>query len=154
EFGPPNSAARAQLIVADILLDLAVQDPMESAQHFKARFAHPLIVEGARLAAESGDPVGGVGADLTEARWSRLVGQNVDRIALIERAMRLGHEWEDEAVLAQAFTTLGDELVSQGRPEAGVYRYRDVSGLLDGSEAPALGVWALRALLRQEEFAS
>lgn len=151
ELGAPISAARAQLIVADILLDLAMQQPTAQTQQIQANLAQPLIAEGVRLVGASGDPVGAALADLTDARWSRLAGRSGDRIGAIESAIRLGHELEDEAILAQAFTALGDELVAQGQTESGIYRYRDVQGLLDGSDVPALGVWARRALHKEWE---
>ena len=139
------------MIVADILLDLAVQQPTAQTRQIQANLAQPLIAEGVRLVGASGDPVGAALADLTDARWSRLAGRSGDRIGAIESAMRLGHELDDEAILAQAFTALGDELVAQGQTESGIYRYRDVQGLLDGSDVPALGVWARRALHKEWE---
>lgn len=101
--------------------------------------------EGIRLARNAGDPIGEALLGLAGARISRLMGTDEHRMSMIEHAPRVGEQFGDEAVLAHAFTTLGDELAAQGEREAALYRYRDVRHLLDGSDVPALGVWALRA---------
>lgn len=151
ELGAPISAARAQLVVADIRLDLAMREPTEQARRRQVDFAQPLITEGMRLIAESGDPVGRALAQLTETRWSRLAGRSDDRIRSIEGVITLGNELKDVAILTQAYTSLGDELRHQGHAEAGFQRYYQAQSQAKETESPALGVWAQRALLRRSE---
>lgn len=145
QLGSPVSAARGQLILADTLLDIAAlsQTPLE--QQLAAFRAHPYVQNGLALAQMSSDPIGESLLGLAHARVSRMMGIEVERMDKIEHALRIAQQYEDDAVLAQAFTALGDELVSRGEYEAARYRYRDVRHLLDGSDVLALGVWARRA---------
>jgi tetratricopeptide (TPR) repeat protein len=150
EFGSPISAARAQLIVAEIQLDLATQQTTVGARRLHAGAARPQITEGLRLAAEAGDPVGTALLEFAETRWSRLEGREADRLGSIDHLVQLGRHLDDKGILAQAYTALGDELMFQGDAENAIYRYRDVRAMLHGSDIPALGVWARRALHKIE----
>lgn len=152
ETGSLVSAARGQLILADTLLDVVARQPNGAWRRAMAVAAQPHVEGGLRLAREAGDPVGESLLLLAEARWRRLAGRPGDRLAVIEQAMRVGQRFEDEAVLAQAFTALGDELAAQGRWDAALARYREVHGLLDGSDVPALGAWAARAVHLAAEY--
>lgn len=151
EHGSPASAARSQLVWAHIALDIAARAPHEGERRFLATVALPHIELAQGLVREAGDPIGECLCTLIRTRMSRLAGQHEDRISAVEQVVRRGRLLDDEAVLAQAFTALGDELAAQGDLEAAVHRYRDVRMLLDGSEVPALEVWARRAIHHLEE---
>jgi len=148
ELGSPISAARSQLIIAEITLDIAEKESDATRRHDLAMDAQPHIALASRLAGDAGDQIGAGIISLADARLSRLIGKDQDRIALIEQIANVGQRLGDEAVLAQAFTALGTELAAQGNTEAALQRYRDVRHILDGSDVPALGIWALRAANR------
>jgi hypothetical protein len=82
---------------------------------------------------------------------SRLIGREQNRISIIEQVANMGQQVDDEALMAQAFTAWGAELAAQGDKGAALHRYREVRHILDGSDVPALGIWALRASRRIEE---
>lgn len=145
QLGSPISAARGQLIVADTLLDIAAQSTTRAEQQLHASRARPYVDAGLVLVRAAGDPIGESLLGLANARVSRLIEIEDDRMGMIEHALRTAQQCEDEALLAQAFTALGDELISRREYEAARYRFRDVRHLLDGSDVLALGVWARRA---------
>ncbi|HST89453.1 MAG TPA: hypothetical protein VLJ14_13840 [Ktedonobacterales bacterium] len=60
--------------------------------------------------------------------------------------LRAARRFHDEAVLAEALTCLGDELITQGQRASALDQYRQVIDVLAGSQIPAVGVWAQRAL--------
>lgn len=146
EASSPASAARSQMMVADVALDLAERFPDGMDRYGMLRVARPHVQLGLRLARAAHDEIGQGMARLTQARYSRLAGRNEDRIALIEQVARTAQQRDDEALLAQAFTALGDELAALGEEESALNRYREVLAVLDGSDVPALGIWAHRAL--------
>ncbi|HEV8191356.1 MAG TPA: hypothetical protein VGP82_07700, partial [Ktedonobacterales bacterium] len=74
----------------------------------------------------------------------------MDRLGAIDHLVQFGRRLDDKGILAQAYTALGDELLFQGDAANATYRYRDVRALLRGSDIPALGVWAWRALHKIE----
>jgi tetratricopeptide (TPR) repeat protein len=148
ELGSPISAARSQLIIAEITLDIAEKESDATRRHDLAMDAQPHIALASHLACDAGDQIGAGITCQADARLSRLIGKDQDRIALIEQVANVGQRLGDEAVLAQAFTALGTELAAQGNTEAALQRYRDVRHILDGSDVPALGIWALRAANR------
>ncbi len=150
EFGSPISAARAQLIVAEIQLDLAAQRSTREGRRLQARPAQAQITAGLRLAAEAADPVGTALLEFAEARRSRLEGLNTDRLGAIDRLVQIGQHLHDTGILAQAYTALGDELMFQGDAENAANHYHEALAQIDGSDIPALGVWAWRALYKQQ----
>lgn len=150
ELGSPISAARSQLIVADVKLDLAERADDPARQYELALESQPHIERARGLAADAADLNGMSLVSLVDVRLSRLTGRAQDRIAAIKEIAKTGQRLEDEAVVAQAYTSLADELHAQGAVEDALYRYREVRHLLDGSDVPALGIWALRAAHRIE----
>jgi hypothetical protein len=150
-LGSPISTARSQVLVEDITLDLAARARHENERRLQATLAGPHLEAAYQLAAQAGDPYGECLCALADTRLSRLSGLHADRVAAIERVAQTGQRLGDEAILAQAFTALGDELMAQGQLEAAAHRYDDVRQLLDGSDVPALGVWARRAAHRLTE---
>jgi len=103
------------------------------------------------LAAEAGGATGAGFVQLSAVRLSRLRRVNEDRLPPIERVLQDACRLGDYALLAQGFTTLGDELLARGRREAALAHYRDAIGILDGSEMGALEVWPRSALHRARE---
>lgn len=148
EGGNGGSAARIQTVTADIALDFAAALPEGTDRHALLQLAQPHLALALQRADEADDEPGSVLARLTGARASRMRGDNIDRLETIEWLARAASRLDDVALLAQAFTVLGDELASQGdaEREAAMSCYRQVLAILDGSDVPALGVWARRAL--------
>ena len=75
-------------------------------------------------------------------------GNDVDRLAILEHQAQAARRLGDVGLLGEAFTALGDELAACGQSEAAQTCYRQVLGILDGSDLRALGAWAWRALHR------
>jgi hypothetical protein len=71
---------------------------------------------------------------------------------VIEAAFRAAHHLDDDALRAQGLTVLAEELDARGEHDAALNRYRDVLHVLDGSDVPAAGIWAQRALRLAEEM--
>ena len=145
ELGPPISAARSQLVIAEIKLDIAARYSLASRQHDLAMEAKPYVDKAVSLLGAAGDEIGNALVSLTDVRLGRMLRRNEDRIARIEQVANMGQQLDDEAILVQAMTALGAELGHQGQSEAAMYRDREVRRMLDGSDVPALGIWALRA---------
>jgi hypothetical protein len=152
--GPSASAVRIQTVVADITLDLAANAPLGTWRDLLVETASSHLDLALRVAREIGDKQGQVLSRLIATRASRMRNDNVSRVDLIETLAREGHQLHDDALLAQAFTALGDELVARGEVESGLSCFRQVMGLLDGGETPALAVWAWRAYHRTREWQS
>lgn len=150
----PNlgTAARVHALVADAALDFARTFTAEGDRDYQIRFALPHIRIARDFATEGVDEIGKGMVQLTLARYSRLCRTDEDRVATIETVANLARRERDDALLAQAFTALGDELLFQDKREQGMNLYRAVLNLLQGSEVPALAVWARRPLLRAAEF--
>ena len=154
QAGASASAVRIQTIVADIALDLSLTAIGSTQRALMLETATSHLDVALRLAEEVGDTNGHVLTRLIQLRASRLRGDNTGRVGLIEVLAREGCQLNDDTLLARAFTTLGDELVSQGEQESGLTCYRQVLGLLDGSEMPALAIWARRAYHQAREWQS
>jgi tetratricopeptide (TPR) repeat protein len=150
--GSSASAVRIQTVVADIALDLARNAVGSTQRCSLVATASSHLDLALRMAEELGDASGQVLTRLIATRASRMRNDNVSRVGLIEVLAREGRQLHDEALLAQAFTALGDELVALGELESGRRCYREVLGLLDGSEVPALAIWARRAYHRAREW--
>jgi tetratricopeptide (TPR) repeat protein len=152
DAGQPTSAARIQILVAEIALDLADHFTIGSARSAFAKLGHAHTQVAKGLAKEAGDAIGEALAALASARYSRLCGRNENRIARLERVAHTAQQLDDSALLAQAVTALGDELASLGEKEQALNRYRDVISVLDRSDMPTLSLPARRALLLSQEM--
>ena len=148
-----GTAARVQALVADAALDFAATFAAEGDRENQIRFALPHIQIAQEFATEGVDEIGKGMVRLTLARYSRLCRRDEDRVTIIEDVAGLARRDKDDALLAQAFTALGDELLFQGKREQGMNLYRAVLEVLRGSDVPALEVWARRPLLYAAEFA-
>ncbi|HLJ81180.1 MAG TPA: hypothetical protein VKT52_06840 [Ktedonobacterales bacterium] len=147
-----GTAARVQALVADAALDFAQTFSAEGDREYQIRFALPHIQLARKFATEAVDEIGKGLIHLTLARYSRLCGWDEDRITSIEGVAGLARRERDDALLAQAFTALGDEMLARGERAQGMNLYRAVLEVLHSSDVPALEVWARRPLLRAAEF--
>lgn len=152
---PAISRGRNEYLLADFALDVAERIPDGPADANRTEFLrlaqqHLDIAE--FLGRQTDDGPGRGLIALGRARYSRLHGTNEDRVARIEWALEVGQRREDHALLAQGFTALGDEYISQGEQERGLDCYRQALGLLDGSAFPVLSVQPRRKLLRASEM--
>lgn len=150
-LGPPISAARIKMVAGDVVMDLAGTLPRKQDRSSLLGLAWSHIQESLRLAQEAGDEIGRGLALLTRARYSRLSGQNEDRILVIERVVRQARAVNDAGLLAHALTALADELAAQLHVESALNVSREVIQVTTSSELPFLAVGARRALLRDSE---
>jgi hypothetical protein len=146
------SAARSQLAIAEIQLDIAAREPLSARRRDLALEAQSFIDTAMTLLSTDRDEIGMTLISLTDVRLSRLLGRQEDRIARIHTIATRGLCLDDEAILGQAMTSLGDELAARGECEHALHRYHDVRHILDGSDIPALGIWALRGMHRIEHL--
>jgi tetratricopeptide (TPR) repeat protein len=146
EVGSPASAARIRAILADVQLDLGERMPGGTVRDRSFAHARSNLCLAASLAIEAQDPIGKEFVRLRTIRLDRLLQRNQSQVRRIERVLRTAGRLHDDAVLAEALTALGDELSMQGQKAAALDQYRQVIGLLDGSQISAVGVWAQRAL--------
>ncbi len=151
---PAISQARLFLFWASTILDL-LEDPVACANG-PARTrsslfaeAHELLWRAEQLAKQAYDLAGLNLLQLAYARFARLRGDNSDRQGSIESVIRTATQVDECALLAQAFTALGDELAGRNTPEPlrALDCYRQAIGLLDGSSVPILALPARRKLL-------
>lgn len=151
-YGGSASIVRIQTLVADVTLDLANAMPFGIDRRALSNLAlsHQRIAT--QLANDSSDEAGQGLALLSYARYSQMVAKNEDRIATIERVARMAQHLNDDGLLAQSFTTLGNEFAASGNQQAATALYRQVLQLLDGSDMPVLAVFANRALLQAQEM--
>jgi tetratricopeptide (TPR) repeat protein len=145
-----GSTVRIQVVVADVALDLAATMPPGTDRDALLTLAEPHITRATVVATEVGDDIGGLLARLTALRLMRMRGENRDRVAPIEEIARRARRLQDDALLAQAFTALGNEWSERKEHESAQVCYRQTLSILDGSDVPALGVWAKRELLRAD----
>lgn len=151
ESGSPASAARIQTFTADVLLDFAASLPYGTARDAQIFAAGEHVALAQALAEEASDEAAIGLTLLSDIRHSRMAGDNVARLALAEEVAHLARRIEDNALLAQALTTIGDELAALGRHDAALSSYARVLDTLEGSEVPALAVWAQSALHHARE---
>ncbi len=146
EIGSPPSAARIRAILADIELDLAERLPGGTARQRRITSAQDHLHLAIRLAREAQDTIGKQFVHLRAIRLDRLVQRDQSQLRRIEHVLRAARRFHDEAVLAEALTCLGDELITQGQRASALDQYRQVIDVLAGTQIPAVGVWAQRAL--------
>jgi hypothetical protein len=111
------------------------------------KLAWPHLSMATSLAREAHDPIGRLMTQLTRIRYGRLRQSSENRIAMIENVIRKARKLGDTAVVAEAFTSLGDELLASGEMNSARNLYQQVLAMLDGGDFPAVGLRARRALL-------
>jgi tetratricopeptide (TPR) repeat protein len=146
ELGSPSNAGRVESMLSDCALDVAERVAQGTHRDSLLRLARRHIDLARAFAQEGEDQMSTWMIRLREARYSRLVRANEDRIAAILKIARLAQAVEDEVMLSEAFTFLGDELASQGEIESALNRYREAIAVMEGSEVPAQEKWARRSI--------
>jgi tetratricopeptide (TPR) repeat protein len=150
--GAAPSAARIHSVVADVALDQAARLPTSSERNRLLEMAQSHLDLARRLAEEVLDQPGAVLVQLIQVRARRLMRSNENRVAQIERLARTANRFHDHALVGQAFTAIGDEWSSLGERQSSLGAYREALAVLDGSDVPALAVWAQRAIRWDQEW--
>jgi tetratricopeptide (TPR) repeat protein len=158
-LGSPDELARLRIVTADITLDALVPLGSGIAYHYRedlVRLARTQLelALGTIGDADKTDVAGRCKGLLAHARLSRALGEDEDRLALLESVGKTAEALHDLPLLGQVYTALGDEFGAAGRAEAESQRncYRRALAVVEGSHAPAYGTWARRSLLRDAEF--
>ncbi len=154
---PAISRGRLEYLFAEFALDVAERIPDGPAAANRTaplRLARERLDLAATLATQANDRPGHSLITLGQARYSRIRKTTADRVTQIERVIRTARHLDDHALLAQAFTALGDELADQGEQEQALDCYRQTLGLLDGSAVAALEILPRRRLLLASEMAA
>lgn len=146
----PISYERAEIFVAQTALDFA--DVFSgSDRDALLMLAAPHLERAEQIARETDDRPGQGLTKLMRAYSARLSAENRDRAADIEDVIQLARKLEDIALLAQAYTALGDEYASQGQQEPALACYNTTVEVISRSELPVLALPARRALLAARE---
>lgn len=156
QWGHPDELARLRVVVADISLDLIMPVGTGIPRHYREDLlAQARLCLAQALGAMTDDPAGMCMAELAEARLSRALAMNEDRVAKLESLGQVAEQLHDLPLLAQVYTALGDEFGSSGEAEreSQFNCYRRALGVAEASQAPAYSVWARRGLLLEAEFA-
>lgn len=151
---PLVSQDRIHVFVAATALDVAATFEAGSPAGSRTPFlslARSHLARAEQLAREAHDQPGKVLIQVMRTRYSRLSGRTADRVTALEKVIRTAQHLDDEALLAEGLTALGDEFAACGEQESALSCYRQVLQALDGRQIPTLGVPAHRALLRIQE---
>jgi tetratricopeptide (TPR) repeat protein len=124
----------------------------ESDHNAYIELALPYVKRSVQKAHQSNDSSGLGLALLAEARYDRVSGRNLNRVKRIEAVIQQGYQSDDLTVLSQAYTELGRECAALGQAEAALNCYRRALDTVDGTDIPALGKFAWRALLLAQEM--
>ena len=151
QLDSPFTAARAQLMVAEVALDLAQSVTWDTDRSAFIQLAQPHCELAGTLVKDGGDIGGESLVSLTRVRLNRLSRKNSHRFSTIEQIVWTAKQRGDTALLAQSLTTLADELAFLGEVEQSLNINRQVLDVLHGSDLPALGLGSRRALLRAGE---
>lgn len=152
ESGSAISAARAQALAAEAAMDYVSAFRAYADRSAILKLAWPHLSMATNLAREAHDPIGRLMIQLTRIRYGRLRQSNENRIAKIENIIRKARNFGDTALVADAFTSLADELAASGETESARNLYQQVLAMLDGGDFPAVGVRARRALMIPREW--
>jgi len=145
---------RLNSLVTEIALDLAETLPASTSSTGRDAFlqlAHPYVKCAVQKAHQTSDNSGLCLALLAEARYDRVSGQNVNRVKRIEAVIQQGYQLDDIIILAGAYTELGREFAALGEAESALDCYRRALDAV-GTDMPALGAFARRALLLAREM--
>ncbi len=152
ESGSAISAARAQALAAEAAMDYVSAFRADADRSAILKLAWPHLSMAMSLAREAQDPIGRLMTQLTRIRYGRLRQSNENRITKIENIIRQARELGDTALVADAFTSLADELAASGETESARNLYQQVLAMLDGGDFPAVGARARRALMIPREW--
>jgi hypothetical protein len=148
----PISRDRFETLLVQV--SLAWADKLSQGTYREAvlALALPHLQMAERVAKQTQDIPGQGLAQLSRIHYQRLTGANVRRISSLEAVLRLGAELGDVALLAQAYTILGDDLVFSGNVQSSLNCYRSALRTLEGSQVNVYATIARRALLTYQEM--
>ena len=147
------SRDRLEFFLAEAALDWADMLPPGTDSDALVSLSLPHLQSAERLARESVDNPGQGLAQLARARYDRLSGGgNMQRLAALEAVAQLGTELGDIAIVAQAYTALGDEFAARQESASSLTCYHTTLDVLKGSQVAVLANPARRALLKFQEM--
>jgi hypothetical protein len=148
----PISRDRFETFLVQVSLSWAGKLPQGTYRDAVLALALPHLETAERLAKQTQDIPGQGLAQLSRIHYQRLTGANARRISSLEAVLRLGTELGDVALLAQAYNTLGDDLVFSDEVESSLNCYRSALRTLEGSQVRVYGTIARRSLLTYQEM--
>jgi hypothetical protein len=147
------SRDRLEFFLAETALDWADTLPPGTDRDALVSLSLPHLQSAERLAQESLDNPGQGLAQLARAHYDRLSGGgHMQRVAALEAVVRLGTELGDIAIVAQAYTALGDEFAARQESVSSLTCYHTTLDVLKGSQVAVLANPARRALLKFQEM--
>lgn len=153
DLGNASSAGRITFHAAECALDLAQRLDVQGSECDRLlSVAHEHLMAARRLATSDHDENGQVLTALGLARWSRIARRNEARRETLESLLAHARGLDDEILIAQSYTLLGDELAFHEEREQANTCYRAALDALEGTDSPAAGVWAWRSLRFPEEW--
>lgn len=153
DLGDTTSADRIIYHSAECALDIAQQLDIQGSEcDRKLAEAHGQLKASCKLATSDHDENGQVLASLGVIRWSRIARRNEDRLDRLDRILTRAYTLNDEILIAQTYTTFGDEFAFREERESSSACYRAALDALQGTDSPAAGVWAWRALHIPQEW--
>jgi hypothetical protein len=146
------SRDRFEVFLAQVGLAWAGKLPPGTDREAVLSLCLPHLKKAERLAKETLDRPGQGLAQLARAHYQRLSGANVSRMSNLEAVLHLGAELGDVALLAQAYTTLGDEFACSDDTSSSLNCYCNALHILEGSQVGVYATMARRALLTYQEM--
>jgi tetratricopeptide (TPR) repeat protein len=154
--GSPSLSGRIETVVADLSMDRAqtfANDPASSIRSTFLTISKKYLDSSEAMLLKSPEDVGGAAmAELARIRLSRLTGKNEDRLSAILALEQVWRKVPDGSLVIQALTARGEELMARGERESGLAAFRQAVDLAEHSQVAAMGVWARRALLYDQEM--
>jgi hypothetical protein len=149
----PAAQSRIEGIAADCACDLALSYSLAAygRDHFLT-YARDHATRSLRLTTGGTDFSGRVLALLRQIRLARLTGTSYDWRGTAESIIKDISATRDISLIAQAYTTLGDEFTAHDERESGLYCYRAALDMLRGSEVLHLSRWPRAAILMDSEM--
>jgi tetratricopeptide (TPR) repeat protein len=150
-----GAVGRLSCIATDISLDLAQtvspeDSPTTHASYLK--IAQPYLKRALVTTQQVHDDTGISLALLLQARYLGLARRNVDRVQIIQTVIQKAEQQHEITLLAQAYTTLGQEYTLQGEKELALNCYRRTLDVVAGTDTLAMGAFARRNLLLAREM--
>jgi tetratricopeptide (TPR) repeat protein len=152
--GDGGRIARLHVVLADIEMDIALtfRDGVNRDEYYhRVMHVRPRLADALAGATEAGDD-GTIGmALLARARMRRMIDPQTDTRGDLGHADSIAHKTKDLPLLGQVVTACGDELLAHGDSVEAAKMYEQAGFIFEYAQTPALGLWALRALLKIEE---
>jgi len=150
-----SAVGRLSCVATDIALDLAQTVPAENSPTARASYltiASPYLKRALLTSQQSHDDTGVSLALLAQSRYDGLARRTSDRIQIIESVIQKAEQQHEIALLAQAYTALGQEYSLQGERELALNCYRRTLDTVAGTDTLAMGAFAWRNLLLAREM--